>query len=256
MQLRTLARDCLYLNWALPREAAPELPHPLRYEVHAWDERDWVFASALLFQQSGLHLAALRFPRLSYPQMNLRLYVLDEEAVPSVLFLRTLVPFWVAPVSRYLGRQPATGASFSFPALSGEPGRESWSWSISRRLRLDVEARLSSPQTGRGPRLGPWEQTVDYFRHRRRGYAVWDRQLRSLRMSHPPAATWPLQVEIGEVGLLADCLGVDRDDCGDELWRTPHSAWLCPEIPFVFELGKLIRLPLASAGGVPATEGA
>jgi hypothetical protein len=251
MQLRTQARDCLYLNWALPKTAGPELPHPLRYEVHSWQDDEWIFASALLFRVSGLHPAGLPFPRLSYPQMNLRFYVFDDENVPSVLFLRTLVPFWVAPVSRYLGRQPATTASFSYPDSPGQEGHEVWTWTIEQRRRLDVMAQLASPQTGHGPSLGSWEQTVNSFCHRRRGYAISGERLRTIRTTHPVSQTLPLRAELGEVSLLADCLG----GVPEELWHQPHSAWLCPEIPFVFELGKLIRLPLAPSAVIPATEG-
>ncbi len=251
MQLRTLARDCLYLNWALPLPAAPELPHPLRYEVHRWEEEEWVFASALLFRVSGLHRSAMPFPRLSYPQMNLRLYVFDDSDVASVLFLRTLVPFWVAPVSRHLGRQPATAASFSYPAPTNDPHRDSWSWSVECRRRLEVVARLGNPPTGPGPRFGSWEQTVEHFCHRRRGYAVWDHKLRPIKTSRPAAEAWPLRVELGEVALMAECLGTSAEG----LWNETHSAWLSPEIPFVFELGKLIDLPLPAGARLPAPEG-
>src|SRR4051794_15661183 len=68
--LRTTVRDCLYLNWALPAEALPVPPKPLRYQIHSWQGRDWVFASALLFHQDSLHFTALPRLRLGYPQLN------------------------------------------------------------------------------------------------------------------------------------------------------------------------------------------
>src|SRR4029079_191795 len=73
MMLRTLVRDCLFLNWALPASALPEPASPLRYQLHSWQGEDWVFASAVLFHQEGLHFEGLPLPRLSYPQFNLRL---------------------------------------------------------------------------------------------------------------------------------------------------------------------------------------
>ncbi len=252
MQLRTLARDCLYVNWALPREEAPELPAPLRYEAHRWNDREWVFASALLYRLSGLHLAALRFARVSYPQMSLRLYVLDGEDVPSAFFLRVLVPLWVAPMSRFLSRQPVTPAVFTYPSPSESPGEEAWTWIIERPRRLELSARLASPQVGHGPDLGPWEQTVAYFRNRRRGYAMGEGRLHPIRSSPDSAvAIWPLAAEPGDVSLLSECL----TDVAGEAWKTPHSAWLAPEIPLNFELGKTIALPLPSSsapsGSVP-----
>ena len=65
--LRTTVRDCLYLNWALPAEALPPPPEPLRYQRHSWQGRDWVFASALLFHQDSLHLVALPSLRRAWP---------------------------------------------------------------------------------------------------------------------------------------------------------------------------------------------
>lgn len=250
MQLSTLARDCLYVNWAIPRASAPKLPTPLRYEVHSHEGGEWVFVSALLFRLSGLHLETIPFARLSYPQMNLRLYVLDEKGMPSVLFLRMLVPFWVAPMSRLLGRQPATTALFSYPSPSENPGEEPWVWTIHRRHKLELRGQLSSPGPCVGPDLGPWEQTVAYFRDRHRGYAMWDHRLRPIRSSHPAAPIWPLDIEIGDIRLISDCLS----DVPSPVWEHPHSAWLCPEIPFYFELGKPIELPLPS-GRMPAAEG-
>lgn len=245
MQLQTLARDCLYLNWALPLEAAPRLPEPLRYEVHGWEGRDHVFASALLFQLDGLHLTALPFLRITYPQMNLRLYVRDGDGVPSVLFLRMLVPLWVVPVSRLLARQPAQAARLVFPSPSrgGEGEREEggWFWSIRRRGALHVVARLDSPQVHHGPSLGSWDDTVGYFRHRNRGYVLVANRLRSIKTFHPSIELWPLAVEVPRAGLVARCL----DRAPADLWQHPHSAWLCPQIPFRFELSKARRLQLA-----------
>lgn len=256
MQLRTEALDCLYLNWALPRSSAPALPEPLRYEVHEWRDREWVFASALLFRHSGLRLRRLPLLRLSYPQMNLRLYVLDGDDVPSVIFRCMLVPLWIVPLSRYLGRQPASVARFHYPSPSRGEGEDGWSWTIRRgpahrRQALRVQGRLASPAVGPGPSLGSWQRTVDYFRDRRRGYVVWQKRLRAIDLSRPPVELWPLAVEVEAGDLVARNL--DHGLPADEL-RTPHSSWLCPQIPFVFELGKRIHLNLVQRG-VPAAEG-
>ncbi len=250
MQLRTKALDCLYLNWALPRLAAPALPEPLRYEVHEWRGADYVFVSALLFRLTGLRFETLPFLRLSYPQMNCRVYVLDGEGVPSVLFRRTLVPPWVVPVSRLLGRQPAAAASFSFPRPSNGSGSDAWRWSIQGRKGLEVAGRLASPQIGPGPSLGSWETTLDYFRQRPRGYVVWDQQLRPITTSRPAADVWPLEVEVARADLVAECF--DKVDA--EVWHSTHSAWLCPEIPFRFALAELRALAMGQ-GAVPAAEG-
>lgn len=251
MKLRTLVRDGLYLNWALPAEALPPPPPPLVYEVHADGGRDWVFASVLLFRQEGLHLPALPLLRLSHPQANLRLYILDGDGVPSVLFRRMLVPAWVSPAARLLGRQPARSARFDFPRPSDHPDADEWRWRVHAGATLSVTARRGAPGTGAGPRLGSWEATVRYFRDRRRGYAEVGTRLRRIDTEHPPVTVWPLVAEVDDASLLERALPLagarDEDGgAGPRPWPPLHSVWLCPEIPFVFELGTAARLELGT----------
>ena len=234
MRLSTNARDCLYLNWAIPRSSAPDLPAELSYEVHRWRGEDWVFVTALLFRFVGLHARALPFFRLSYPQMNLRIYVQDASGAPSVLYLQMLVPLWVLPMSRVVGRQPAVAGRFRYPSPSDEPELDGWSWSLTNRSTLEVAARLSAPAIGGGPDLGDWSRTVDYFQRRRKGYAMWEGRLRSVDKSQARPEVWPLEAEVQAAGVLAEAFsGLDSQH-----WQAPHSSWLCPEIPFQFEVGK------------------
>jgi hypothetical protein len=47
-----------------------------------------------------------------------------------------------------------------------------------------------------------------------------------------------MKVELGETGLLVECLPeVDARD-----WPPLHSAWLCPEISSVFEMRPAVEL--------------
>lgn len=241
MRLSTNARDCLYLNWAIPVRAAPPLPSELSYEVHRWQDEDWVFVSALLFRFIGLRARALPVFRLSYPQMSLRIYVLDRTGAPSVLYLKMLVPLWVLPVSRIVGRQPADAGRFAYPSPSDDPEDGTWMWSFRSETTFEVTARLASPVIGEGPDLGNWQRTVDYFQRRRNGYAMWDGRLRSVTKSRATPEIWPLEAEVQAAGVLEEAFST----LGGDLWRAPHSSWLCPEIPFQFEVGKpkLMRLP-------------
>src|SRR5260370_1362983 len=104
MKLRTVVRDCLFLNWALPADALPEPPAPLRYQRHAWQGRDYAFVSALLFHHDAVRWSAFPLLRVGYPQLNVRLYVLDEDGMPAVWFMRELMPAWAAPGARRWGR--------------------------------------------------------------------------------------------------------------------------------------------------------
>lgn len=229
MRLRTLVRDCLYLNWALPVQSLPELPEPLRYEKHDWEGERYAFASALFFRQRGARLASLPFLRLSHPQFNFRLYVLDGEGTPSVFFRRMLVPTWVVP-GGWLTQQPLRPGRFQYPASAAFSEGDTWHWRVERKGGLAVEARRGSPLVGEGPRFSSWEDCVRYFRHRPRGYSLGPGGVYRVETSHPRVAVWPMQAEVEEVGLLTRNLGWAGN------WPALHSTFLCPEIPFVFEL--------------------
>ena len=233
MILQTVVRDCLYLNWALPAASLSEPPEPLRYEVHRWRDEDVVFASALLFRQDRLHLPKIPLVRLSYPQFNLRSYVIDDDGVPSVLFHTVLVPGWVVPSMRVVADQPAQSGQFDYPRPSRAPGEGPWRWQVRRGGELEVLARQSTPVAGHGPSLGSWERSTRFFNQRRRGYFECPSGLKRVDASHEASAFWPLQVEVESTSLLDELLPM-----GESGWPPPHSAFLCPEIPFVFELGE------------------
>lgn len=230
--LRTVVRDCLYLNWAFPLESLPRLPSPLRYEEHQDRDRRCAFGSAILFRHEHLHLAGLPFLRVSYPQFHFRLYVRDHEGVPSVFFWRVLVPKWVVPSARWVGRQPAEAGRFDYPRPSAHVERGQWSWEVRRDGCLRLQARPSSPLLGSGPSLGSWERTVRYFRQRRRAYVQGSQGLRVVETAHRSEALWPIQVAFEDRRLLNSCLGL----AAEAKWPDLHSAWLCPEVPYIFEL--------------------
>lgn len=233
MQLTTVVRDCLFLNWALPAEALPAPPAPLRLDTIPWEGRDYAFVSALLFRQRGLKLAALPVLRASYPQFNLRVNTVSESAMPSVLFHAMLVPSWVVPGARWIARQPAAAANLRYPSsISGESD-EGWRWEVARGgQRLVVSARPSSPSLASGPSVGNWESTVTYFRVRPLGFAVNHGRLRAIQTTHPRVAVWPVRAEVETFDLLRRLLPLPAG----QSWPALHSAWLCPEIPFCFEL--------------------
>jgi hypothetical protein len=163
--------------------------------------------------------------------------------MPAVLFWSVLVPFWVAPVARLLARQRTQWGSFRYPRPSragGGDGEEEWRWTVRRRGRLEVAARPGSPRPGEGPDLGSWERTVAHLRERPRGYARGSGgRLRRVETTHPQVAVWPVRAEIAEDRLLGRCLPLEGGT-----WPGLHSAWLCPEIPFVFELSEVRERPL------------
>ncbi len=250
-----MVRDCLYLNWALPLEILPAPPAPLRYQLHAWEGRDWVFASALLFHQDAIRFSALPLFQVSFPQLNLRLHVVDADGVPSVLFRRMLMPGWMAPGVRLMGHQPASSARLRFPRPSVDLGDGPWRWRVERGGALDIRAwrdgsAIPSPITG--PRLGSWEETVRYFQIRPRGYAENNGgPARRVEMKRPAAQVWPLRAEIDGEACLPQWFrlpGLPGLPAKGLQWPALHSAWLCPEVPFVFDLAPAPREMTMSRG--------
>jgi hypothetical protein len=211
-------------------------------------EGPFVFASALLFRNRGVHFRNAPFLRLSYPQLNLRLYVVDGDGVPSVLFRDMMLPRWVQPAVALAARHPVSTARFDFPEPSLDPGGESWRWVVDQGKRLEVVARRGSGLPGAGPSLGSWDDTVRFFRERPRGYVETGDKLHRIETEHPRVTVWPLTAEVTDGSLLAELLPL----AGGAGWPALHSAWLCPEIPFVFDLHLVPRLELETALPTPA----
>lgn len=251
MALRTTVRDCLYVNWAVPSPALPPLPEPLRHELHPADDREWGFASALLFFHDRLRMKGLPFVRLSYPQVNLRLNVLDGEGVPSVYFRRMLVPLWMVAPARIVSGVPARSARLELPRPSRDPEAEEWTWRVGRPggeadgRGLVVHARRGAPPPGAGPQVGEWEDTVRFFRERHRGYfrnPLGEPDLQRIDTRQPRAPVWPLRVEVAGEEMVARCLGLAAGAADGEPVLRLHSAWLSPEMPLLFESVR-VRVP-------------
>lgn len=255
--VKTVVRDCLYLNWAFPLDTLPEPPDPLRYEVHSLQQDRFVFGSVLLFRHESLHIESLPVLKISFPQFHLRLHVLDHDEVPAVWLRHILVPGWVVPGLRWLGQQPAEAARFRFPRPSIELDLDTWRWEVVRGDSLVVSARQASPRVGSGPTLGSWQQVVDCVRLRERAYVAGAAGLRAIHTSQRSVPLWPMDASLEEVSLLRTSKALR----GVDNWPDLHSAWICPEIPFTFEMAhetvgaNKMRRPAAPVAPDPAMFG-
>ena len=245
MNLRSVLEDCLYLNWALPREALPDPPPTLRYDLRDWEGGETVFASALFFRQRGFRLNYLPLVRLSYLQCQLQLCTLDRDGTPSVWIQSVLLPGWVAPGARWLAGQPARSAVLSLDSAGGARAGAYARWRVTCRGELAVTTEPASPAVGAGPVLGGWQRTVSYFSQRPVAYSLGSRGLRRIELTCEEVEVWPVRADIDDDGLLAACLGLEGP--GGEPVPEPHSAWICP--PMVASL-----LLLGDAGPAPGTQ--
>lgn len=229
MLFSTVLEDALYLSWAVPFEAVPSPPAPLRLERFPGPEGDRALITLVLFRQAGIRAEALGWPRLSYPQVNLRLAVLDEEAIASVLLLRELVPAWVVPIARTAGGQPASAALFGFPAPAPAGLLEPRTWSFAAGTRFEVRAQAGAPPAGGAV---SFPSAVGRVRDRPRAYLPAGGRLRRIEREHAPAEAVPAAAEVVRSEWLSARLpGVDPG-CWSQLW----SAFLVPTARLRFEL--------------------
>jgi len=220
VDFETALADALYVNWAVPPAELPVPPAPLALDRTLGADGEWAFVTVVLFRQTGLRAVGWPWPRLSFPQCNLRLPVRDGDGVPSVWLLRELVPAWVVPLARGFGRQPATAASFG----GGDCGSGRCRWSVFAGEPLDLVVRPSAPAAA-APRLGGWPETVSFFRERSRAYVA-GRRLRRVRTDHPRADALAVAVEVER----ADWLAAQLPSVPAETWSRPHSAFVLEKV--------------------------
>lgn len=226
MRLHSTVHDCLFVNWELDPEAAPDLPSALSYDTRPIGDQERCFVSLLLFRQRGLQLVSLPWPPLSHAQANLRLCIIDAEGRPAVLFVAIWVPAWMSGLMRTFGRVPATSAGLTFPGgpVLPEAGGH---WAVDCGDRFEVTVQ---PGATAGRRIGTWRQTVDFFRLRETGYIATHGGLRRVRAVQPEAEATPVTVRIDDASLANAALG------GALAGARVQSAFLCEKLPFEFEL--------------------
>jgi hypothetical protein len=235
-------RDALYVNWALPLDALPTPPEPLRLDTLRRGDSEVGFVTLVLFHQTGLRRGGLGWPRFSFPQCNFRLLVRDEELVASILFLRQLVPAWVVPFARAFGRQPASAAVFE--KSGGSTPECQWAFAAGRRFELSAKPGAALP---RQLVPGGWNENVAYFRERPRGYVAANGDLRRLSAEQPPAEAIPMRVTIG----CSDWLAERLPEVPLDLWQEVHSAFLIPSL----KLSVVVEAGLeARPAAIPVTE--
>lgn len=229
MNLETGVRDCLCLNWALPVESLGAPPAPLRWDLETLEGRDWVLASALLYRVERVRVESMALPRLAHPQFALRLCAVDGDQIACHLVQCVMTTPWALPGVRWLGRQPASLASFNYPAAGETPGPEGLRWEVRRKVALALRAAASAPVRGCGPDLGGFDPTVAYFHRRRRSYFPTADGLRRVEIEPRASTAVPVTVELESRELLAACLKLPDAD-----WPALHSAWFWPEVAFLF----------------------
>ena len=168
MQLRTLGRDCLILNWVVPIAGLPPAPAGLEYAVASSAGADRVLASLALFRQRILQLPGVSIPKVSFPQLTVRVCVLDAEGVASFFVPALKVPAWVLPTMKLVAPRSARMATFDVPPSGSMPGDEPLRWRVRGRGALEVAVCAGARWDPVEPDLGGFEGVVRYVQRRRR----------------------------------------------------------------------------------------
>ncbi len=181
MFLRTIVRDCLFLNWAFPQRACRRRRHHCATRPTATAARTGFSSRPCSFARPASTCRTCRCRRCPIRSSICALYVLDRDGVASVLFWRMLVPAWVVPGARLVGRQPARRRSLRLSPAPASPIRPARRWRVRAGAELDVLARPGMPALGEGPCLANWNALVDTLRQRPRGYGWSGGRLRGSR---------------------------------------------------------------------------
>jgi len=246
VRFETELADALYVSWPVPAAALPAPPEPLVLDTALDGQTPLAFVTLVLFRQVGLRRPLLPWVRLSFPQCNLRLPVRDQERCASVLVLRELVPAWVVPLARAVGRQPARAAMLRYPE---RPGADPERWEVLAGRTLSFVARAGAPAAG-GP-LGGWPEQVHFLRDRRRAYVLREGRLRRSEATLDGGEALPMRVEMESV----DWLSAQLPAVAPAAWAAPGCAFLVPSTRLAFEVQPVLperataRLPAPSLPG-------
>jgi len=215
-----LMRDMLFINWAVDPAAARRFVDPRLELDTVIDSRgkSMALASAVCFRVETVRSSVMPLPRLSFEQVNYRIYVKAED-VPSVVFLDMKVNSrMVTTLTSFLG----VPVSYEDIEIKAEPaGPESLRYIFeSTGLHADVTVGGEAPASD--PAIEP-----PFITQRLVGYAGAGDSVYRIDVEHPRLDGRPAGVAGVEAATLVG-LGLFTL----EESRRPHSAMYVQEASF------------------------
>jgi uncharacterized protein YqjF (DUF2071 family) len=219
-QIQMLMRDMLFINWAVDPDAAKRFVDPRLKLDTVIDSRgkSTALASAVCFRVDEVRSSVLPLPRLSFEQVNYRIYVKAED-VPSVVFLDMKVNSRMVTTLTSFLRVPV---SYEDIEIKAEPaGPESLRYVFeSTGLHADVTVGGEAPVPD--PAIEP-----PFITQRLTGYAGAGDSVYRIDVQHPLLDARPASVAGVEASTLVG-LGLFTL----EESRRPHSAMYVREALF------------------------
>jgi uncharacterized protein YqjF (DUF2071 family) len=213
-------RDMLFINWAVDPDAVKRFVDPRLELDTVIDSRgkSMAFASAVCFRVDEVRSSVLPLPRLSFKQVNYRLYVKADD-VPSVVFLEMKVNSRMVTTLTSFLRVPV---SYEDINIKVEPaGSES--------LRYVFESSGLYAEVSVGGEAVVPDPAIEhpFITQRLVGYAGAGDSMYRIDVQHPLLDTRPARV----AGVEASTL-VEFGLLNEEQSRRPHSAMYVREALF------------------------
>ena len=218
--MQMVMRDMLFINWAVDTDAARRFVDS-RLELDTVIDsggKRMAFASAVCFRVDEVRSSVVPLPRLSFEQVNYRIYVKAED-VPSVVFLDMKVNSrMVTTLTSFLG----VPVSYADINISPKPaGAESLRY-VFESSGLNADVVVGGEAFVPDPAIEPL-----FITHRLVGYARAGESTYKLDVQHPLLDAIPARVDGIEASTLVELGLLTAEES-----RRPHSAMYVREALF------------------------
>lgn len=219
-QIQMFMRDMLFINWAIEPDIARRLVPPRLELDTATDSggKMMAFASAVCFRVEEVRSSVLPLPRLSFEQVNYRIYVKEDEA-PSVVFLDMKMNSRMVTALTGFLRMPLSYEDIDITAKQN--GSDLIAYAFTSR-GLSAEVTVNREALAPDPIIEP-----AFITHRLVGYAGAGDAVYKIEVQHPLLDAIPARVDSIEAPDLVD-LGL----LTAEQSTRPHSAMFVREALF------------------------
>jgi uncharacterized protein YqjF (DUF2071 family) len=211
-QIQMLMSDMLFINWAVEPEIARRFVDP-RLEldtVIGCDGNSMAFASAVCFRVEDVRSSVLPLPRLSFEQVNYRIYVKSED-VPSVFFLDMKVNSRMLTALTSFVRLPVSYEDIEIIAKQNGSGAVQYGF---KSAGLRAEVAVGGESNTSYPTIEP-----AFITQRLVGYAGAGEGVYKIQVDHPVLDAIAARVDSVEAPGLVE-LGL----LTDEQSARPHSS--------------------------------
>lgn len=218
MKWETDLRDILHLSFAVQVEELDRLvPPESAPETRFYQGAEWGFFSLVLFRQQSLRSQWSGWPRLSFNQALLQVYVRDHHQTPAVYIKRSYAGRGIGWLLHLLGTLPTRTMSLNYPGQPRPGGL--YRWKLVNGGQVDVRGKIRPQEGLSGSLLDVFDseaEAEDFLLNRPVAYFSPEPDgVHRCTLSRRGGEPHPVQIEEWELGGLAEDL--QRHDFPDAL---------------------------------------